>query len=207
MNDKLQVLIACEESQVVCKAFRDLGHIAYSCDLVPCSGGHPEWHFQADALFMINSRSWDLVIAHPPCTYLTKCGAVRLFPGGVLDTSRYCKLLDARSFFLDIYTSGVKHLCIENPVPLHIANLPEASQYIQPYMFGEPYSKATYLWLRGLPILMATDYRLDYKPWVNGTYQGKSVKSARLRSRTFSGVAAAMADQWSRYLLGGAARG
>lgn len=201
--DKLQVLVACEESQVVCKAFRDLGHIAYSCDLLPCSGGHPEWHFQADALSLIYSRSWDLVIAHPPCTYLSKCGANWLFPGGVLDTSRYCKLLDARAFFLDIFRSDVKHLAIENPVPLHIANLPAASQYIEPYMFGEPYSKATYLWLRGLPILLATDYRMDYKPWVNGTYQGKIVKSARLRSRTFPGVAAAMAEQWSRHILGG----
>lgn len=199
----LRVLIACEESQTVCKAFRSLGHEAFSSDIQPCSGGHPEWHIQGDCLPLLR-EPWDLVIAHPPCTYLTKCGANRLFPGGVLDSERYCKLLYARAFFLTFWESDIRHLAIENPIPLHIARLPFASQYIEPYMFGDPYCKATYLWLRGLPILMADDLRMDYKPWVNGTYNGRSVKSPKLRSKTFPGVARAMAEQWSRYLVGAA---
>lgn len=204
--DKLRVLVACEESQVVTKAFRSLGHIAFSCDLQDCSGGHPEWHIKGDCLPLL-SADWDLVIAHPPCTYLAKSGATRLFPGGVLDADRYCKLLDARKFFLEIFNSPVKRLCIENPIPFHIADLPLASQYIEPYMFGDPYCKATYLWLRGLPLLMADDLRYDFKPYINGVFNGKAVKSPKLRSKTFPGVARAMAYQWSRHILGGVSPG
>lgn len=202
LSKLLRVLVACEESQAVTIAFRKLGHLAYSCDLQPCSGGHPEWHIQGDCLPLLHD-SWDLVIAHPPCTYLSKVGGIHLFPGGVLDSNRYSKLLDGRKFFLDILNSDIKRLCVENPVPLHIANLPPASQYIEPYMFGDPYCKATYLWLRGLPLLMADDLRMDYKPYVNGRFNGKYVKTSKLRSKTFPGIARAMAEQWSRHILGG----
>jgi len=204
----MRVLVACEESQRVCTAFRERGHEAYSCDLQDCSGGHPEWHIKADALEMLKMK-WDLVIAHPPCTYLSAAGAVRLFNKDhtIRDYDRYEKGLQAAEFFMAIWESGQERLCIENPVQLRVFNLPTCSQIIEPYMFGEPWRKRTCLWLKGLPPLMADDIVVPTGLWVGGTskkrdrtikerYELNSNRSQKIRSRTFPGIARAFSEQW-----------
>lgn len=153
----MKVLIACEESQRVCIAFRNKGHEAYSCDIKPCSGGYPKWHIQDDVLNHLD-KNWDLIIAHPPCTYLSKAGACRLYPQkGVLNQERYKKGLEAKEFFMKLYNAPCNKVCVENPVSLRIFNLPPYSQEIEPYMFGHPVSKRTRLWLKGLYPLMPTN--------------------------------------------------
>lgn len=227
MYGSMKVLIACEESQAVCKAFRELGHEAYSADIQECSGGHPEWHILGDVLPIIDGNcvfwtrddkvhsvdgQWDLLIAHPPCTYLSNAGACRLYPKkGQLDMVRYGKGLAAKSFFMKFYNANCEHIAIENPMPSSIFELPEKSQVIQPYQFGEPYSKKTYLWLKGLPKLKGTSLIADYKPYVScGTSANKgnpeksgvsrSGGAQKVRSKTFPGIAKAMAEQWSKYI-------
>lgn len=196
----MYVLAACEESQEVCKAFRDKGHLAYSCDIQPCSGGFPEWHLQGDVLDFLNFK-WDLIIAFPPCTYLSNAGSVRLRPGGVLNEERYKKALAARDFFMKFYNHPCPKICIENPTPGSIHCLPPYSQVIEPFMFGEPWKKRTCLWLKNLPILFGTDIVVPEGHWVNAhsSYRFESLKghvSAKMRSKTFPGVARAMAAQW-----------
>ena len=207
----LKILIACEESQEVCKAFRALGHEAYSCDIQECSGGHPEWHIQGDVLPVLKEK-WDLIIAHPPCTYMSNAGACRMYPHkGQIDPKRFEKAMLAKSFFMAFYNADCPHICIENPRPLNCVELPKESQRIQPYMFGEPWSKLTYLWLKGLPPLKPTEIVTDYKPYVScGTSRNKGNPdksgftrkggASRARSKTFPGIARAMAEQWSRYI-------
>lgn len=225
----MKVLVACEESQRVCMAFREKGHTAFSCDLQPCSGGHPEWHIICDALKIINGSNkirpsdrfietedgshyrfperWDLIIAHPPCTYLSNAGARWLYAGGELNTERYRKGLDGKKFFMAMLNADCPRIAVENPIPSSIYGLPEYSQIIQPYYFGEPWSKKTCLWLKGLDILQPTDIVMDHKPYCSsgsysGThdpkYSGASRKggSAKSRSKTFWGIARAMAEQW-----------
>ena len=217
----MNVLIACEESQEVCKAFRAKGHRAFSCDLQECSGGHPEWHIQGDALQLINGNCefqtadththtqrgrWDLIIAHPPCTYLTCAGAVRMRVNGELQTERFAKAMEARDFFLAFLNADCDHVAVENPTPMKIVQLPPYSQAIQPYEYGHPYSKRTCLWLKGLPPLMATEIVPDHVPYVNGgskdahgnyrRFQGRGERDQKTRSKTFSGIAKAMAEQW-----------
>ena len=120
----MRVLIACEESQTVCKAFRALGHEAYSCDIIECSGGHPEWHLQQDVLPLLKIK-WDLIIAHPPCTYMSKAGARWMYPkAGVLSEERYQQAMEAKDFFMQFYNCSCEHIAIENPVPLKVVNLP-----------------------------------------------------------------------------------
>ncbi len=193
----MKVLIACEESQVVCKAFRAKGHEAYSCDIIDCSGGHPEWHIKGDVRKVLDDR-WNLIIAHPPCTYLSNAGARFLYPKGVLNTDRMSLGLEGRDLFMAIWTAPVKKLCIENPIPSRVYELPEKSQVIEPYFFGHPFKKKTYLWTKGLPMLEATDL-LD-KPEstkVAGNWFNKGGKDRQKnRSKTFQGIADAMADQW-----------
>lgn len=202
----MKVLVACEESQAVCKAFRAKGHEAYSCDVIECSGGHPEWHIQADALELLKMK-WDMVIAFPPCTYLTNAGARWLFAGGQLNKDRYKKGLKAKEFFLSFLNCDCERVAIENPVPSSVFELPEKTQVIQPYEYGHPYSKKTYLWLRGLPRLRPTCIVDGHVPYISsGTYskthdpkyKGASRRggAAKSRSKTFPGIAAAMADQW-----------
>lgn len=206
----MKVLVACEESQAVCKAFRKLGHEAYSCDIQECSGGHPEWHIQGDVIPLLK-QEWDLIIAHPPCTYLSNAGARWLFAGGKLNEERYKLGLDGKEFFMEFYNADCKHIAIENPIPSSIYNLPPYTQVIQPYEYGHPYSKKTCLWLKGLPPLKPTNIIEEHKPFVSsGTYsrthdaryKGASRKggSAKSRSKTFPGIAQAMAEQWSAYL-------
>lgn len=217
----MNVLVACEESQKVCIAFRKKGHQAFSCDIQEPSGGHPEWHIMDDALWLIGQgrrgfetmdgehhsvEKWDLIIAHPPCTYLTNAGAVKMKKNGILDKKRYFKLIYARTFFLKIYENDCEKICIENPVPMKMADLPPYSQIIQPYEFGHPYSKKTCLWLKGLPPLLPTSIVLgNITPWVSGGSKDRNgnhrkslgvKRSQKERSKTFEGIAEAMADQW-----------
>ena len=137
-SGKLRVLVACEESQEVCKAFRALGHEAYSCDIQPCSGGHPEWHLQVDALELLKMQ-WDLIIAHPPCTYMTNAGAVRMRVNGEIVPERFEKAMEAKAFFMKFYEAECPRIAIENPTPMKIVGLPPYQQAIQPYQFGHLY--------------------------------------------------------------------
>ena len=202
---KIRVLVACEESQAVCIAFRERGHEAYSCDLQECSGGHPEWHIKGDALELLK-LPWDLLIAHPPCTYMAASGAVRMYPKGELDLQRYIKGIEAKNFFMKFFNAPVLRIAIENPQPLKIIGLPEKTQIIQPYEYGEPYSKKTYLWLKNLPKLIPTCIIEQHICWVNSE-KNKNAKGyielkpwrktrASQRSKTFPGIAKAMAEQW-----------
>ena len=204
----MRVLVACEESQEVCKAFRALGHEAYSCDIEPCSGGHPEWHIQADASEIIKMK-WDLIIAHPPCTYISNAGARWLFAGGNLNQERYNNGLAAKDFFMSFLNADCDRIAVENPIPSSIYDLPPYTQIIQPYEYGHPWSKKTCLWLKGLPPLVPTEIVTEHKPFVSSgsytkthdpKYKGASRKggSARSRSKTFPGIAKAMAEQWGR---------
>ena len=218
----MKVLIACEESQAVCTAFRNLGHEAYSCDIQECSGGHPEWHIMGDVIPLINGNcsfctmdgthhiidgKWDLLIAHPPCTYMSNAGACRMYPTkGVVNSERFEKALLAKSFFMKFYNADCPRICIENPMPMKIVGLPQESQRIQPYQFGEPWSKKTYLWIKGLPELKPTNIITDFKPFIpSGTgrklggdsYGAKNcAHESKARSKTFPGIAQAMAEQW-----------
>ena len=136
----MKILIACEESQTVCKAFRAKGHEAYSCDILECSGGHPEWHIQGDVLPLLE-QSWDLIIAHPPCTYLSNAGANHLYKGKVLNQDRYAKGLEAKEFFMKFLNANCDKICVENPIQSKVFEIPKYSQIIQPYEFGHPFSK------------------------------------------------------------------
>lgn len=216
----MNVLVACEESQEVCKAFRAKGHEAYSCDIQEPSGGHPEWHILGDALKALrggvvvtmdgkqhNVGKWDLLIAHPPCTYLSNAGARWLYAGGELNAERYRKGLEGKKFFMAMLNADCPRIAVENPIPSTIYDLPQYTQIIQPYQFGEPWSKKTCLWLKGLEPLQPTNIMSDYKPYCssgsysgthNPKYKGASRKggSAKSRSKTFPGIARAMAEQW-----------
>ena len=186
---------------------RDRGHEAYSCDLLPCSGGHPEWHLQVDAMELLKMR-WDMIIAHPHCTYLTNAGARWLWAGKQLNHERYSKGLQAKDFFIKFLEADCPRIAVENPVPSAVFQLPKASQVIQPYEFGHPYSKKTCLWLKGLPLLMPTELVENHVPYVSsGTYSrthdprykgvSRQGGAAKIRSKTFPGIAKAMADQWA----------
>ena len=222
----LKVLVACEESQRVCTAFRELGHEAYSCDIIEPSGGHPEWHVLGDVLPILRGgqittmdsvkhtvNKWDLIVAHPPCTYLSNAGACRLYPHkGQLDQERYAKGLEAKEFFLKFYNADCEHIAVENPIPSKVFELPPYSQIIQPYEYGHPYTKKTCLWLKGLPNLQPTNIVEPLGGWVCGNAEiwkkqaakgkvyGKE-KSAKHRSKTFEGIAKAIAEQFSAYIL------
>jgi hypothetical protein len=168
----LKVLVACEESQRVCIEFRKLGHEAYSCDIEPCSGGHEEWHIQTDVLPLLNRNcsfrtvdgvehkingKWDLIIAHPPCTYLSNAGARFLYPKGVLNEERLKLGMAAKEFFMNFYNADCERIAIENPIPSKVYGLPTYTQTIQPYEYGHPFQKKTCLWLKGLQELQPTD--------------------------------------------------
>lgn len=202
----MRILIACEESQAVCKEMRRLGHEAYSCDIIPCSGGHPEWHIICDARELLKMR-WDMIIVHPPCTYLTNASAVRMRVNGEIQEERYEKAMEAREFFLEFWNADCPRIAIENPTPMKLVQLPEYTQAIQPYWFGHPYSKRTCLWLKNLPPLVPTEMLDHHEPYVNGgckdahgnyrRFQGRKERDPRTRSKTFPGIARAMAEQWA----------
>lgn len=189
----------------MCKAFRDKGHEAYSCDTEPCSGGHPKWHIQGDVTPFLNDK-WDMIIAFPPCTYLTNASAVRMRVKGEIQQDRYEKMLKAKEFFMMFYNHQCEKVAIENPVPLGLCELPKYTQIIQPYQHGHEYSKRTCLWLKGLPMIQPTNIITEYTPYVNGgckdkdgnyrKFQGRNERDPKTRSKTFTGIAKAMADQW-----------
>ena len=207
----MKVLIACEESQTVCKAFRERGHEAYSCDIQEPSGGHPEWHILGDAIAALDGGvittmdgkqhdvgKWDLLIAHPPCTYLSNAGARFLYPKGVLNEDRLKLGLAAKDFFMAFYNADCEKICIENPTPSRVYELPKYTQVIQPWMFGHPVQKRTCLWLKGLEPLKPTEIveeRQSSK--VPGNWFNKGGKERQKnRAKTFPGIAVAMAEQW-----------
>ena len=195
----MKILVGCEESQRVCIELRKLGHEAYSCDILPCSGGHSEWHLQQDVRPLLNEK-WDMIIAFPPCTYLSNAGARHLFPGGKLNEERYKKGLLAKELFMSIYNADCSKIAIENPTPSKIYKLPEKTQVIQPWQFGHPYSKRTQLWLKGLPKLIPTNIvEVECSCRKAGNWFNKGGKDRQInRSKTFPGIAKAMADQWTR---------
>ena len=188
-----RVLIACEESQRVCIEFRKLGFEAYSADIQDCSGGHPEWHIKGDCLPLLNDK-WDLVIAHPPCTYFS-CAGVRWFK---TDNERINKMHEMEKFFLEFvrYGENGNKICIENVRFHKYVNLPKYTQEIQPFMFGEPYKKATRLWLYNLPKLKPTNIVQPKYLWVSASNYGGVCCKAKDRAKTFKGIAQAMAEQW-----------
>lgn len=215
----LNVLVACEESQAVCKAFRARGHRAFSCDIQDCSGGHPEWHIKGDVLPLLNGGSfktiggggymvdrWDLIIAHPPCTYLSNAGACRLYHDGKLDLERFYKGMVGKALFMAIWNADCDRIAIENPMPSNIFDLPKPTQIIQPYEFGDPWTKKTYLWLKGLPPLQPTNTCQEAKPFIGSgtgrklrgdTYGAHIAHDGYARSKTFEGIAIAMSQQWT----------
>jgi hypothetical protein len=194
----MKVLVACEESQTVCKAFRAKGHEAFSCDILPCSGGHPEWHIQDDVLKHLHD-GWDMMIAHPPCTYLTNAGARHLYPKGKLDEKRKRLGLRAADFFYQLWDARFIHKrCIENPTPSKIFGLPPCNQIIQPFMFGHPVSKRTQLWIDGVPLLKPTNLvpSIESTKLAGNWFNKGGIDRQKNRSKTFQGIADAMADQW-----------
>lgn len=216
----MRVLVACEESQEVCKAFRARGHEAYSCDLQDCSGGHPEWHIKGDALELLKLH-WDLIIAYPPCTYLTVSGNSYFNEErwGEKAKERKQLRLEAAEFFMKFVDCGCKRIAIENPVGYMNTHYRKPDQIIQPYYFGHPYTKKTCLWLIGLPPLFPTEILEEPATgWLNkqitadgryGGYGGKwgckkngkwlkygDPEVKKERSKTFPGIARAMAEQW-----------
>lgn len=223
----MKVLVACEESQRVCTAFRERGHEAYSCDIQECSGGHPEWHIQDDVIPLLNGNchfmdsmggwhyiedKWDLIIAHPPCTYLTVTGNswFDIQKYGDKAKQRYKDRYKAIVFFMYFVCADCERIAIENPVGIMGSALRSADQVIQPWQFGHPTVKKTCLWLKGLPKLMPTNVvevdTSDVYEYVakNGRIKHDSRNRSRCktaersthRSKTFPGIAKAMAEQW-----------
>lgn len=203
---QLKVLIACEESQAVCKEFRKLGHEAYSCDILDCSGGHPEWHIKGDVTSLLNEK-WDLVIAFPPCTHLAVSGAA-WFEQKRKD-GRQQRGID---FFMNFTQFKCDRVAIENPIGIMSKIYRKPDQIIQPYQFGDSFQKSTCLWLNGLPKLQPTNIvdrgkMIEYASgrrmpeWYAGLYKLKKEERAKMRSKTFPGIAKAMAEQWSEFIL------
>ena len=208
-----KILIACEESQTICKAFRKLGFEAFSCDLLPCSGGHPEWHYQQDIFEVLeNGTKWDLMIAHPECTRLT-CTANKWYKPEYADRfpNIHKEREQAIEFFMKIANANVPLIAIENPIGIMSTRWRKPDQVIHPYHFGNPERKGTCLWLKNLPILKhtnvvepdivihksgRTDGRLHYE-----TLKLPKEERRKARSKTFDGIAQAIATQWGNFLL------
>ena len=220
----MKVLVACEESQTVCKAFRKRGHEAYSCDIMECSGGHNEWHIMQDVVPLLNGNcefetvdgtkhkidgKWDLIIAHPPCTYLCMSSQkhcnVEVY--GQKAVERIKKRDEAVEFFMQFVNADCDKIAIENPVGVMTRYYRKADQYIQPLQFGHPTTKRTGLWLKNLPKLtptkiveqefhiLGTGRAWDKWFWDSSVIQDRAERS-RFRSKTFEGIAEAMAEQW-----------
>jgi hypothetical protein len=200
----MKVLIACEFSGIVRAAFEQKGHDAWSCDLLPTEKKGN--HIQGNVLNILNN-GWDLMIAHPPCTYLSNAGARHLFPKGELNQERYNKGLEAKKFFLNLFNSNIKKIAVENPISSKIFELPKHTQTIQPYEFGHPFSKNTRLWLKNLPKLKSTNliekkYIKTFLPSNTSGFKNTNKNKNRYfprnknRSRFWTGIAEAMADQW-----------
>lgn len=208
------ILIACEESQAVCIEMRRRGHNAFSNDIQECSGGHPEWHLQMDCMVAINSRKWDLIIAHIPCTYFAAPGMHYL----KTRPERMILLKETYNMLLQVWHSDSEKIVIENPVGWLNTNWKKPSQIIQPYFFGDQERKQTCLWIKGLPLLIPMDNFTIPKPdgytkpnkkdgYLRGIYLCGRINSkvgrsnqklaAKMKSKTFPGIARAMAEQWT----------
>lgn len=237
---KFNILIACEESQRVCTEFRKLGFNAYSCDILPCSGGHPEWHFKQDVLQVIKNKGgiletgkeyfiegeWDLMVAHPPCTFLAVSGAKWFYHPDDKDLpidqrrphpnfpNRAKEREDAAKFFMKLAKANIKHIAIENPVGIMNTRFRKPNQIVQPWQFGDSASKKTCLWLKNLPPLEPTNIvdpgeyiefgsgRRLAKWYSDGLTKTKTPEERRIwRSKTFPGFAKAIAEQWGAYLI------
>lgn len=204
----MKVLVACEESQAVCKEFRKLGYEAYSCDIVPCSGGHPEWHLQQDVLPLLKEK-WDMIIAFPPCTYLTVTGNrwFNIDRYGEKAIQRHKDRKDAIDFFMAFANADCEKIAIENPVGIMSSEWRKPNQIINPWQFGDAFEKKTCLWLKNLPPLHPTNIveipprkRFDsgksMPSWYAEAWHLPKEERAKLRSKTFPGIARAMAEQW-----------
>jgi len=218
----MKVLIACEESQAVCKAFRELGHEAYSCDILDCSGGHPEWHIKEDVLKVIIREHWDMMIAFPPCTHLAVSGAAWFE-----EKRKDGRQKQGIDFFMEMVNAPIEKIAIENPIGIMSKIYKSPSQIIQPYFFGDPFQKTTCLWLKNLPPLYHNEDinlfdshithtkdkgemfewkdgktgKLKRQPmWFYEAFLNAKTKAERstIRSKTFPGIARAMAEQWGK---------
>ena len=203
----MKILVGCEESQAVCVAFRELGHEAYSCDLLPCSGGHPEWHLQMDVFEAIKLKDWDMLICFPDCTYLT-ISANKWYKdqpprksGTLVGAERRAARVKAVDFALRLFNCGIKKVAMENPIGVLSTEFRKPDQVLQPWMFGHGETKATCLWLKNLPKLIPTnivegrEQRLHYLP--------KTKDRAKLRSKTFDGIANAISEQFTNFVASG----
>ena len=218
----MNILVACEESQAVTIELRKLGHNAFSCDVIEPSGGHPEWHIKQNVLPILNGRccfetmdgnthkiqgKWDMILAFVPCTKTSNAGARHLYRGGILNIPRYYEGLCGKALFLAVWAADCDKVVIENPTPSKIFDYPDPTQAIQPYQFGHPYTKKTLLWERGVDLLVPTNIVEPERTWCpSGSYSGKhgeqhrgmfTTDRARNRSKTFPGIAKAMAEQWA----------
>ena len=228
----MRVLVACEESQAVCKAFRERGHEAYSCDIIECSGGHPEWHIMGDVIPLLDRvgngnnwwpdiyfitmdgaehfvERWDVIICFPPCTYLTVTGNrwFNVERYGEKAIQRQKNREEAIKFFMTFAIADCTRIAIENPVGIMSSEWRKPDQIINPYEFGDPFEKKTCLWLKGLPKLKPTNI-VDVPPrkrfdsgksmpqWYAEAWHMPKEERAKLRSKTFPGIAKAMAEQW-----------
>lgn len=214
----MNVLVACEESQVITKAFRRLGVEAYSCDLLPCSGGHPEWHIQGDALNEAYSGKYDLMIAHPPCTYLAVSGARWMYnKDGTKNLERWNNQQKALDFVELLMYAPIKHIAIENPISVISTKIRKPDQIIHPWMFGDKASKSTCLWLKNLEPVTPTNIvekgefveftskkgvRKRQPKWYFDALKAAKTPEERrtLRSKTFQGMANAIAEQFYKQI-------
>lgn len=234
--EELNVLIACEESQAICTEMRKLGVKAYSCDIQDCSGGHPEWHIKGDVIPLLNGNcdfvtmggqtvsikgKWDLIIAHPPCTFLTVSGNrwFNVAKYGDKAIKRAKDRDDAETFFMMFINADCDHIAVENPIGIMSTRYRKPDVTIQPWMFGDNFNKTTCLWIKGLPDLVpqcTTPPEMEWKEWIDKNTGRKkrqnkwyydalckcrtSDERSRLRSKTFPGIAKAIAEQWIPYL-------
>lgn len=211
----MRILVACEESQAITKELRALGHEAFSCDLLPCSGGHPEWHLQQD-VFEVIEQGWDMMIAHPPCTYLAVSGARWLYnKDGSKNEERWRNQAEALDFVQRLMDAPIDKIAIENPVSVISSHIRKPDQIVHPWMFGDKASKSTCLWLKNLPKLEPTDIvekgefiefiskkgvkKRQPKWYFDALKEAKTPAERRtLRSKTFKGMAKAIAKQWTK---------
>ena len=191
----MKILVACEFSGVVREAFAARGHDAWSCDLEPTD--IPGQHYQGDVLEFI-SDGWDMMIAHPPCTYLSNAGARFLYPKKQLNQDRLKLGMEAKEFFMKLYNANIERIVVENPIPSKIYGLPQYTQTIQPYEYGHPFQKKTCLWLKNVPELQPTNIVSNRQSTkVAGNWFNKGGKDRQKnRAKTFEGIAKAMAEQW-----------
>lgn len=212
----MRILVACEESQAITKELRKLGHEAFSCDLLPCSGGHPEWHYQQD-VFEVIDKGWDMMIAHPPCTFLAVSGARWLYnKDGSKNVERWENQAKALDFVQKLMDAPINKIAIENPISVISSQIRKPDQIVHPYHFGDKASKSTCFWLKNLPKLEPTNIveKGDFKEWIDkktgktkrqATWYYEALQIAKtpeerrtLRSKTFKGMAEAIANQWTK---------